>query len=414
MPDSRLPERESALRTDTLEIRFRLDSTRVDLDFADNGLRLEEFIRQFNARYAGRGPAGIQLDIYAGASPEGPAKHNRWLGEQRGASIARTLRGRLGGRVGTINVFNEGARWSDFYEAVASSGEPWRDEVLSIIRRPASENGDALDARELALRRLQGGKLWPVLLRDYLSPLRSGGTAVLSWHPERDTVVIRETVTTRDTVVVIHENICVKDAAAPAVREPADQSPAWALKTNLLLDAALAPNVEAEFPLGTKNRWSIEGEIIFPWWTFARNAYAEQVLNLGVELRYWLGKRLYHPVLDGWHIGLAAAAGYYDLEWKSEGYQGEYVNGYINIGYQHRFGRDLRWGVDAGLGLGALYTPHHRYYLGSTRFPETHTETYDDHLMYRRKGDFLWPGAVHANVSLMYFFDFRSNGRRRK
>ncbi|MBQ9660454.1 MAG: hypothetical protein IJV37_04215 [Bacteroidales bacterium] len=205
------------VRPDTLEIRFKLDSTRVDLDFAGNGQRLDEFLRNFNTRYAGRNPLGIQLDIYAGASPEGPANHNRWLGGERGASIARALRERLGGRVGTVNIINLEARWKDFYDAVSSSGEPWRDEVLSIIRRPASKDGNALDARELALRRLQGGKVWPVLLRDYLAPLRSGGTAVLSWHPERDTVVIRETVSTRDTVVVIHESVCPPVDEGPKV-----------------------------------------------------------------------------------------------------------------------------------------------------------------------------------------------------
>ena len=396
-----------AQESDTLCIRFKLDSTQVNLNFDGNRERLETFLEAFNARYAGRNPRAIQLDIYAGASPEGPANHNRWLGENRGRSIARLLRDRLGKQVGTVNINNLEARWDDFYDAVAVSNEPWRDQVLAIVRRPASADGFALDDRELALRRLQHGEVWPVLLEKYLAPLRSGATAVVSWHPERDTIVIRETVTTRDTVVVVHENTYVAPVVVAPERQPSEPYPAWALKTNVPLLGVLAPNIEAEFPIGTKNRWSVEGEVIFPWWTFARNAYAEQVLNLGVEFKYWLGKREYHPWLDGWHIGLGAAAGYYDLEWKSKGYQGEYVNAYFNVGYQHRWGRRKRWGVDAGLGIGVIYTPRHRYYIGSTLFPETHTEPYDDHLMYQNKGTMFLPGVTHVNISLMYFFDLK-------
>ena len=205
----------------------------------------------------------------------------------------------------------------------------------------------------------------------------------------------------RDTVILYYTPEPKKEP------DPADQTPAWALKTNLLLLGVAAPNLQAEFLLGGGNRWSLEGEVICPWWTFDHNAYAEQVLNFGLEARLWLGRRQYHPCLDGWHIGLAAAFGYYDLEWQSEGYQGEHVNGYVNFGYQHRWGRDKRWGIDAGIGIGAIVTPKHRHYLGSTIFPENHTEQYDDHLMYQNHGNFIWPGASHINVTLMYFFDFK-------
>ncbi len=216
----------------------------------------------------------------------------------------------------------------------------------------------------------------------------------------------------RDTVWVFQKDTVFmagmpSPAAAAAVREPASQEPVWALKTNLLLLGVAAPNLQAEFPLGTGNRWSVEAEIICPWWTFAHNAYAEQLLNFGLETRLWLGRRQYHRCLDGWHIGLAAALGYYDLEWKSEGFQGEHVNAYLNFGYQHRWGSRGQWGVDAGIGLGVLYSPRHRHYLGSTLFPENHTEQYDDHLMYRNKGTLVWPGASHVNVTLMYLFNLK-------
>ena len=402
--------------TDTLDVRFKLDSTRVDADYDGNRERFQSFADAFRLHYAHRPKYTVQLDIFAGASPEGTAAHNRMLGQKRANSIKLYLEDSLRLKVGRVNLHNLAARWDDFYDAVYESDEPWRQEVLDIIRMAPSEDEHAWDHRELKLRALHGGSVWPVLLEKYLSPLRSGGSAILHYYPERDTLFIAYGPAVRDTVFIKDTTVVVHDYPLPVPRvkqrEKADQSPVWAIKTNLLLVGVLAPNVEVEIPLGTRNRWSLEGEIIFPWWTFSRNAYAEQVLNLGVEARYWLGKREYHPCLDGWHIGLAAAFGYYDLEWKSRGVQGEYVNGYLNFGYQHRWGKGKRWGVDASLGVGALFTPRHRNYLGSTLFPETHTEPYDDHLMYQDKGSLLWPGASHINVSLMYFLDWKRRDKK--
>lgn len=401
---------------DTLSIRFRLDSTRVDLGYAANAQAWVAFQESFLTKYMSLDPAGTRLDIYAGASPEASAAHNEMLGRERGASIRRLVERRFGDRIGQIVVHNEGARWEGLYQAISASEEPWKEEVLAILRMPGGTNPNVRDPRETMLRTMHGGAVWKRLLTDYLPPLRSGGTAVLSWTnpkpaPERIVYVPTgrpgccdcDTLVIKDTVVLYYIPEPKKE------REPADQARVWALKTNLLLLGVGAPNVQAEIPLGTNNRWSVEGEFIFPWWTFSHNAYAEQVLDWGIEFKYWLGRRKYHPCLDGWHIGLAAAFGYYDLEWRSEGWQGEHVNGYLNIGYQHRWGRDLRWGIDAGLGVGALYTPRHRHYLGSTLFPENHTERYDDHLMYQNKGSLLWPGATHVNVTLMYFLDWKRN-----
>lgn len=399
---------DAGARSDTLEVRFKLDDISVDQGFDGNRRRIRAFRDACQSQYAGKPQNTLQLDIYAGASPEGTASHNRWLGRQRGLSIRNFLRDSLGLQVGMINIHNLGPRWTDLYNSVARSHEPWRQEVLDIIGMEPSADENSWDHREYKLRALREGTVWPELLEKYLAPLRSGGSAIVSYHPERDTLYIaygvaaRDTVVVRDTTVIIHDYVPKKKE-----RVPADQTPVWALKTNLLLLGVIAPNVEVEFPLGSNNRWSVEAELICPWWTFGRNAYAEQVLNVGVEFKYWLGKRKYHPCLDGWHIGLAAAFGYYDLEWKSEGYQGEHVNGYLNIGYQHRWGKRKRWGIDASLGLGVLYTPLQRHYLGSSVFPETHLEPYDDHLMYQNKATLLWPGASHINVSLMYFFDLK-------
>lgn len=423
---------------DTLSIYFHIDSVNIDMDFADNAAHWQAFMERYERDFHNVNPALLRLDIYSGASPEGIAETNRWLGENRGVAVSRLVRQRMGDRrPREIVVHNEGARWEGLYDLIAASDEPWRDEVLRIIDQPATKGKYQRDWREWQLRRLHGGSVWRVLLDKYLPPLRSGATAIVSWQNPSGAqggVSVRDTIVVRDTTVVIYEKPTVRDTIYIAM-EPTNitniynvtgypggtgygqggdaardslyrehlRYPAWALKTNLLLWGVVAPNIELEVPLGRKNRWSLELEYFAPWFIWSNNAHAHQFHNFGIEVRRYLGHRERHRWLQGWHIGLAVAAGYYDWEWKrSDGYQGEYINGYVNVGYQARWGK--HWALDASLGLGAIVTKY-RHYYGSSTYPEGHEEDWDRHLMYHDRGNYLWPGACHASLQLVYMFN---------
>ena len=186
-----VPQLYTGFYNDSLYIQFRLDSIRIDMDFAGNREAWDNFERVFRKHYAHVSPRSLRLDIYSGASPEGTAAHNRWLGENRGIAIRRLVRHRLGNKVGGIIVHNEAARWDGLYELLSASSEPWRDEALHIIEQPASTDEHQRDLRELQLRALWDGAAWPTLRDKYLSPLRSGATAILSYASGRDTIVVR-------------------------------------------------------------------------------------------------------------------------------------------------------------------------------------------------------------------------------
>jgi len=85
------PTRAQSL-ADTLSFRFRLDSITIDLSFSDNAKRWEDFEQKFHNQYRDVPAHDLRLDIYSGASPEGSASHNMWLGENRGQSIRRFVR----------------------------------------------------------------------------------------------------------------------------------------------------------------------------------------------------------------------------------------------------------------------------------------------------------------------------------
>ena len=388
-------------RTDTLEVKFRVGQSDIDLSYADNERRIAEFTRLVKEYYASVPMSQLKFDIFTGASPEGPTELNKRLGEQRGVALRKLLKERLGEQAPQMAVVNKGARWGELYQMVDKSNEEWREDVLRILSKQPAKDNWRVDPREQQLRRLKNGAVWRELDQRYLPVLRASGMAVIASIPEvqKDTIVIIN----KDTIYYFPE---------PIPGEIIDHRPFWAVKTNLLLWGVIAPNLQLEIPLGHKNRWSVEAEVFFPWWTWSHNAHAEQFFDWGLELRYWLGNRERHHTLDGWHIGLAVAMGYYDFEWqRSHGYQGEYVNTYVNFGWQKRI--STHWAFDAGVGLGYIPTQY-REYLGSSVFPVGYEEEYDDHLMWQRTQWRHILGLTHANLTIAYMFDPRPKSKRTK
>lgn len=165
--------------------------------------------------------------------------------------------------------------------------------------------------------------------------------------------------------------------------------PLLALKTNLLFDAALMPNVEIELPLG--RRWSLNGEYMFPWWLFKGDKYCMQILAGGLEGRYWLGNREKRSVLTGHFLGFYAGGGKYDLQWEREGYQGEFfVASGISYGYAHTISRHLR--LEYTIGIGVLRTGYRHY----------HARDNYQLLHWQNNGNYTWLGPTKIKVSLVW------------
>ena len=173
--------------------------------------------------------------------------------------------------------------------------------------------------------------------------------------------------------------------------------PLLALKTNLLFDAALMPNVEIEVPVG--KRWSVNGEYAFPWWQFDRGKYCMQVLMGGLEGRYWLGSsksREDREVLTGHFLGLYAGGGKYDLQWGEKGYQGEFfIAAGVSYGWATRIARHLH--LEFNIGIGLLRTDYRHY----------HARDNYQTLLWQENGKYTWFGPTKAKISLVWLLNRR-------
>lgn len=203
----------------------------------------------------------------------------------------------------------------------------------------------------------------------------------------------------RDTVLV------AKDGEIPRVRIDstgcrADGEVSWAVKTNLLWDALLAPNVEVEVPIDRHRRWTVMAEWWNPWYTWHHNARAYEVQLFGAELRRWnrVPDRC-HELMTGGFWGLYAAWAKYDLEWNSRGNQGEVYSVGLTAGWATRLARHLHLELSAS--LGAFYSPLRHY----------HGMFGDTHLIWQRNDHIYYIGPTKLKVSLVWMLpSFRKKG----
>ncbi len=132
-----------------------------------------------------------------------------------------------------------------------------------------------------------------------------------------------------------------------------------AAKTNLLYDALTALNVELEVPI--RNHWSVAAEYAFPWWEKG-NKHCLQMLNAGIEGRYWFRNNRYHAEkLRGHFLGLYGMSAKYDFQWDRDlCYQGEGWSVGLTYGYSLKLSRHLN--MEFSISVGYLSTTYRHYF----------------------------------------------------
>lgn len=132
-----------------------------------------------------------------------------------------------------------------------------------------------------------------------------------------------------------------------------------AIKSNLLYDVVLIPNIEIELPI--KDNWSIEAQAMCGWWLMGNNSRCWQIQAADIEGRYWFTNR--GRALTGWFAGLFASAGFYDFQiQETEGLQGEfYVLTGVSGGYSMPIGKRLN--LEFAAGVGYIVNNYQRYVI---------------------------------------------------
>ena len=172
-----------------------------------------------------------------------------------------------------------------------------------------------------------------------------------------------------------------------------------AVKTNLLYDAVLIPDIGVEFCLG-KN-WSVAGNWMYAWWKSDRKHNYWRIYGGDVELRRWFGRRAVEKPFSGHHVGLYGQIVTYDFELGGKGYLGDKwsYGGGVAYGYSLPVGH--RFNVDFTLGIGYLGGSYKEYI------------PLDGHYVWQTTKNRRWFGPTKAGISLVWLIG-RGNYSRKK
>jgi hypothetical protein len=194
-----------------------------------------------------------------------------------------------------------------------------------------------------------------------------------------------DTVFLKSDTVYMYENIFIQP----------DKKPVYvALKTNLLYDAALLPNLSLEWYMG-KN-WSLVAEGNWSWWTFDRsieNWWYHRIQAGGIELRKWVKSS--YP-LQGHALGVYTMMGNYDVRFftKDEYTKGElsYQSWSAGLSYAYSFPIARKFNLELDLAIG---------YVGGRYYKYDYSLTYD-HWAQRARYNRHYIGPTRAGVSLVW------------
>lgn len=394
---------------DSVKVHFRVSDTHIDPAFNGNGATLDSIFRKLTSDSLSEPSRRlISVKVTGAASPEGSVEFNRMLSEKRADAIFEQFRtrGLLPDSVASFEFI--GRDWVGLQsQAEADSNIPYRKEVITLLNRINSKNPPAHPVAEL--KAIHEGVPYSYLLSNLFPDLRASRLTV---EYERIFPPIRIPdlpIESPTSSIYVTGDVLPLPVALGEVKQC---RPFYmALKTNMLYDALLLPNIGAEFYVG-KNI-SLTADWMYGWWDRDRTHYYWRAYGGNLGARWWFGKAAHEKPLTGHHLGLFAGVVTYDFELGKGGIMGGIPRGTLwdrcnfisGLEYGYSLPVTRRLNIDFSIALGYMggrylkYEPKYGFYI----WQSTHR--------------LHWFGPTKAEISLVWLIGCdnwnRSKGGRR-
>ncbi|MFI3277464.1 MAG: DUF3575 domain-containing protein [Rikenellaceae bacterium] len=334
-----------------VKIYFHYDKAHIDPTYMDNqqSLQLVDSLLSDSLYLS----TLRRINIMAQSSPEGKVSYNERLSERRRLSIKEYFTTKYPQIDSTLWSFNAVAEnWDLFHQHLQEDANlPDREQILSI-----SSSDRNADDKEWILKKMNDGKPWRYIAENIL-PLHRFGASVL-FIPLAPPAIAKPITIAPHRIIEPLEPLQYQ--YVPTKQQRAKLL--FALKTNLALDVLSVINIAAEIPIA--ERWSVVGEVIYPWWRNWPANYTMQIESYHAEVKYWLGDRSTKEQLQGWSAGLYGGFGRYDIQpFSEEGVQGEFFDIGAQVCYSHPITKSRRFYMEYALGIGYISTNYNDYYM---------------------------------------------------
>lgn len=394
--------------TDSVRIHFRVSQTELDPDYNGNGLVLDSIFRKLSTDtmlLSGPTHKLCNVRVLGAASPEGSVELNRKLSQKRAESIFNEFRKRgfLNGVTPTFNFL--GRDWNGLLNGVVKDKNvPCREDVITLLSSIVGPNPPAHPLADL--KRLDGGIPYKYLLENIFPSLRESNL-VAEYERLYPKIRVPDFALSQPDI-----SIDISDEILPISYTPAivtkDSHPLYmALKTNMLLDALLLPNIGAEFYVG-KNL-SVTADWMYGWWDRDRSHYYWRAYGGNLGARWWFGSKAHEKPLTGHHLGIFAGVVTYDFELGKGGIMGgiprgtlwdrcNFISG-VEYGYSLPVARRLN--IDFSVAFGYMggkylkYEPKYGFYI----WQSTHKLS--------------WIGPTKAEISLVWLLGSNNYNKRK-
>ena len=392
----------SQLHSDTVIINFHQSKHDLDLELGDNKKSFDKISETFKTLCTDSIYRISKVSVIGAASPEGSISFNKELSRKRALTIFD--------HVSTLTLLTDsvmsftyiGRDWKGLLNKISEDKDiPYREEVDSLVRliiEHCSANGESGYDWINKLKRLRNGSPYLYLYKNIFPDLRAT-RLMLTYEkrekeePEQQVEIVKlPTSLNTDAFAMAEEDTLVQETPSSPI--------VMALKSNLLYDALLVPNIGAEFYVGSGISVSLNWQ--YAWWN--TDNWYWRTYGGEVAVRKWLGNNEQASQLTGHHVGIFGQLitfdfmafgkkGYMSGDSHTDLYDRPYLVAGLEYGYSAPIAKNLN--LDFVIGIG--------YHGGKYNEYRKVDDCYES--IVRKKRHFI--GPVKAEVTLSWLVDMK-------
>lgn len=376
---------------DSIKIHFRTGDATLRPSLEDNEAALNRIADSLAVTYADSIYQLREILVIGSASPEGSIDLNKRLSEKR-ANVLFDYLSRYGELPeSSKNFIYLGRNWKELLRLVQEDENvPYRDEVILLLEDIVTKCVDEelpSDNNIGRLMMLRDGVPYCYMYRTLFPELRTS-QLILSYvrvanlnrlaAPKMQGVTIADSVSDFSSLEL-----------QPFIPDTVASYPFFmAIKSNMLYDAAMTPNIGVEFYLG--HGFSLSANYQHAWWKNDKNAFYWRIYGGELEARYWFGKRAKARPLTGHHVGLYGQILTYDFCLGNDGILTPKTPWLIGASYGYSFPIHRVLNLDFGVGVG-YHTGIYYEYI-----------PLDGHYVWQATKRRHWFGPTKAEISLVW------------
>lgn len=352
---------------------FKLDKYNIDESLENNAASVDSILYKLRD-LKNMGAEGLRVHVIGSASLEASEEYNARLADNRSRAFINFMN-RFSLLEGVdMHADNGVYDWNVLYDNVQHSDCPHKADLLRILEIPNADIN--ISDRKKRILALGDGATYKYIAARFFKLMRYCSIRITADKMPSAPVVV-------DTV---------KPEPVQVVMEKPKKNFLVGLRTNLLMDVVVMPNIGIDFYVSDKVTLGVNW--MYTWIHSDKKSIYWRAYGGDIHADYWFKGKSHSP-WTGHHLGVYAQMLTFDFEWKDKGYQAPKwsFGGGINYGYAVSLNRHLS--LDFNIGIG---------YLGGKLYHYDPSEKENEHdKYYKTKSENLkWFGPTKAEISLIW------------